>query len=133
MLRYVVQSGDAIPSIALHYRTTSSAIAALNYLSDPAHLLVGEVISVPVGYQDTVELPPIYPAAALLAWDRLATYTVRPGDSLDILAANFLTSSRAIALFNDLDPAADLPPGETLHIPWGFTLDLGGVSALFTP
>ena len=130
---YLVQPGDLLGSIALDNRTTSAAIAGLNNLTDPRHLRAGESLRIPLGYVDPVELPPVEPTSALLGWTRISEYTVRDGDSLRAIAELFLTTAAAIALLNDLPGDAALPAGETLRIPWGFTLDVGDIPSLRAP
>ena len=126
-VRYIVQPGDLLGSIVLENRTTSNAIAGVNDLTDASHLRAGESLQIPVGYVDPVLLPAVDPVAALLGWPRPSDYTVRDGDSLRAVADLFFTTTAAIALLNTLDPSAALSPGETLRVPWGFTLDVSDV------
>jgi hypothetical protein len=44
---YVVQSGDTLSAIAARFHTTVTAIAALNHISDPSRLRVGQVLKIP--------------------------------------------------------------------------------------
>jgi len=44
---YTVRSGDTLSGIASRYNTTVSAIAALNHISDPSKLRVGQVLLIP--------------------------------------------------------------------------------------
>jgi LysM repeat protein len=44
---YVVRSGDTLSGIANHFHTTVSAIVALNHISDPSKLSVGQVLKIP--------------------------------------------------------------------------------------
>jgi LysM repeat protein len=44
---YVVKPGDTLSAIAARYDTTVSAIAALNNISDPSRLRVGQVLLIP--------------------------------------------------------------------------------------
>jgi LysM repeat protein len=44
---YVVKSGDTLSGIATRYHTTVSALAALNHISDPSKLHVGQVLLIP--------------------------------------------------------------------------------------
>ena len=44
---YTVKPGDTLSGIASRYHTTVSAIAALNHISDPSKLRVGQVLLIP--------------------------------------------------------------------------------------
>lgn len=44
---YVVKSGDTLSGIAAKFHTTWQAIAALNHISDPSKLRVGQVLLIP--------------------------------------------------------------------------------------
>jgi len=44
---YVVKSGDTLSGIASRYHTTVSTLAALNHISDPSKLRVGQVLLIP--------------------------------------------------------------------------------------
>src|SRR5438552_1534182 len=44
---YVVRSGDTLSGIASRYHTTVSTLAALNHISDPSKLRVGQVLLIP--------------------------------------------------------------------------------------
>ena len=114
-VRYIVQPGDLLGSIALENRTTSNAIAGVNDLTDASHLRARESLQIPVGYVDPVLLAAVDPVAALLGWPRPSDYTVRDGDSLRAVAELFFTTTAATALLNRLDPSAALSPGETLR------------------
>jgi len=131
-IRYVVQPGDLLGSLALANRTTSAAIAGINDLTDPSHLRASETLLIPVGYVDPVVLPTVDPVAALLGWTRLSDHAVRDGDSLRTIAEAYFTTPSAIALFNRLDVAAAPAVGAQFVVPWGFTLDVSD-TAFLTP
>jgi LysM repeat protein len=44
---YTVHPGDTLSGIASRYHTTVSAIAALNHITDPSKLRVGQVLLIP--------------------------------------------------------------------------------------
>ena len=125
-IRYEIGPGDTLDSIAARHGSSVSAIIALNGITDHTHLFFGEFLVIPVGYVDTVDLPPVGARAALQSWPRIAEYTIRSGDSLEAVAREFLTSSEAIALFNEIQTSAPPPVETTLQVPWGFTLDVSG-------
>jgi LysM repeat protein len=44
---YRVRSGDTLSSIAARYKTTVAVLAALNKISDPRLIRVGQVLRIP--------------------------------------------------------------------------------------
>lgn len=124
VVTYTVQPGDDWAILGARFNTNANAIIAYNNITDPTHLFFGDVLQIPVGFPVVVTLPPVDAHDALRDWPRIATFTVTPATTLTALADEFLTTPAAILEYNQLDPAAPLPVGETLQIPWGFTLPL---------
>lgn len=97
-IRYVVQAGDSLWLIAQRYNTTVSAIKSLNGLSGDL-LSVGQVLKIPVS-QNTSTIQ----------------YTVKPGDSLWLIAQKYNTTVHAIKELNGLSGNM-LNIGQVLKIP----------------
>lgn len=55
--------------------------------------------------------------AALLLDSDVITYTVRPGDSLWLIARNFGTTVSELANANNLSPSRPIYPGQRLYVP----------------
>lgn len=55
--------------------------------------------------------------AALLLVDEMLTYTVRPGDSLWLIAQNFGTTVNELVNVNNLSPNRPIYPGQRLYVP----------------
>ena len=106
---YTVHQGDTLSGIAARYGIPVSQLARLNGISDPNVILPGEVITVAGTAGDA--------AAALPAGS--AGYTVRPGDTLDAVAARFGTSEEALASINHLADPNLILVGQVLRLPRG--------------
>ncbi|MDE7312786.1 MAG: LysM peptidoglycan-binding domain-containing protein [Eubacterium sp.] len=97
-IRYVVQAGDSLWLIAQKYNTTVNAIKNLNGLTSDA-LSIGQVLQIPAPQN----------ASAI-------QYTVKPGDSLWLIAQKYNTTVDAIKQLNGLTSNM-LNVGQVLRIP----------------
>lgn len=97
-IRYVVQPGDSLWLIAQKYHTTVQAIKNLNGLSGDL-LNVGQVLKIPVEQSASI-----------------IQYTVKPGDSLWLIAQKYHTTVDAIKKLNGLSNDL-LEVGQILKIP----------------
>ncbi|MCR4424661.1 MAG: LysM domain-containing protein [Firmicutes bacterium] len=98
---YVIQPGDTFWALARRFGTTVEALMAANPGVDPARLVVGQRICIPV-------TPPVCPGFI---------YVVQPGDTLWLLAQRFGTTVEAILAVNPgIDPAR-LVVGQRICIP----------------
>ncbi len=98
---YVIQPGDSLFLIAQRFGTTVAAIQALNQLSNPGRLVVGQAILIP---------PPPEPLEPL-------RYTVQRGDSLFAIAQLFGVTGNAIAQANNIANPNLIQAGQSLLIP----------------
>jgi membrane-bound lytic murein transglycosylase D len=102
---HVVRSGDTLSTIARRYRVSTGTLMGLNGLSDPNRLRVGQHLRV---------------AGAATAGTgggsgSAATYTVRPGDSLWLIASRYGTTVDRLRRDNGLNGNA-LRPGQRLKV-----------------
>lgn len=103
---YTVMRGDTIYSIARKFNTTVNEIAALNNITDPNMLQVGQRLLIP-------RIPP-FPRP-----DERDTmvYTVRPGDTLGDIAYRFRTTVQTLARINRITNPDMIRVGQRLLIP----------------
>ena len=100
VIEYVVRSGDTLWLLAQRYHTTVDAIKNLNGLTSD-NLRIGQVLRIP---------------ASNSADESYFEYTVRPGDTLWLLAQRYGTTVNAIKNLNGLSSDI-LNIGQVLRIP----------------
>jgi len=117
---HVVQRGETLYSIASLYGVSVEAIAAVNALDDPAHIVVGQRLIIPP--------PGAVPAV-------VPTYEIQPGDSLDLLALRFGTTVADLVAANELVNPELLYAGQTLRLVGAAPADrqLTGYSVVVQP
>ena len=96
---YTVQKGDTLSGIAAKFGTTYQVIAALNGISNPNKIYVGQVLKIPS-----------------VSSNGTRTYTVQSGDTLSGIAAKFGTTYQAIAALNGISDPNLIYPGQVLKI-----------------
>jgi murein DD-endopeptidase MepM/ murein hydrolase activator NlpD len=111
MTIHVVQRGENLFRIAIHYGTTVEAIAQANGIEDTAILTVGQRLLIPNASPSAPGMP--------------TNYIVSPGDSLFKLAARFGTSMQAIAQQNRITNPAQMYIGQPLALQEGSTGSIG--------
>jgi LysM repeat protein len=101
---YVVQAGDTVSGIAAREHTTTAVLVALNHLSNPDRIQVGQRLALPG--------PGLAGGGGA---DR--TYTVRPGDTLGVIAArlHYPGGWPGLAAHNHLADANRITAGQTLR------------------
>ncbi|GAB4409990.1 MAG: hypothetical protein Kow00106_03730 [Anaerolineae bacterium] len=120
---HVVQPGETLFRIALHYGVTVEALRYANGLTEASVLLSGQTLIIPSGAAVS------YPAGA-------RTHRVAQGESLEQIARRYNLTTDAVLRANHLTANAVLVPDQVLIIPAGSgTADLGlmGVSVLPQP
>ena len=139
---YTIQAGDTLYSIARRFNTTVDRLVALNGLTNPNALRIGQVLVVPgqatttpatatpaASTTPTTPAPtattaptstPIPPTATPTPQQRV-TYTVKAGDTLSQIAVRFGTSYQQLAILNGLENPNLIYPGEVLIISEGTT------------
>lgn len=156
MTQVTIVEGDSLWALAIEYGTTVEAISLVNAVNDPAELSVGAVLSIPVGFAESLvpaettvveeaagstetaasmatRFDTVPPADTPLAdWPNVVEWTIQPGDSLSALATTFETSAAAIMSLNSISDPDLLYAGSTIRIPVGFTGDAPAVETVET-
>ncbi len=114
---YTVQSGDTLSGIAWRYRTTVNALMQANDLYSD-FIYQGQRLCVPPGVASSPSGPSSY-------------YTVRPGDTLAVIAWRFGVSQTAIVQANNLSNPSFIYVGQRLLIP-GVSAAVASASATET-
>ena len=99
---YIVQSGDTLSGIAARYGTTYQHLAAINGISNPDIIHVGDRIVI-----DGV-------VSAQSSDDEY--YTVQPGDTLSGIAERYGTSYQYLAYINGISNPNKIYAGDTIRV-----------------
>ncbi|HET7081493.1 MAG TPA: LysM peptidoglycan-binding domain-containing protein [Chloroflexia bacterium] len=112
---YVVQPGDNLSTIAMDYGLSVDALAAANGLSNTNFIWAGQRLTIP---GKAAPAPaPAAPAAPAPAQASGSSYTVRAGDNLSTIAAQYGVSVDALAQANGITNRNLLFSGQVLAIP----------------
>ncbi|HZX46041.1 MAG TPA: LysM peptidoglycan-binding domain-containing protein [Clostridia bacterium] len=98
-ITYRVRPGDTLYSIARNFNTTVHNILVFNDIPNPDLIFVGQVLIIPLSPPESI------------------IYTVRPGDTLYLIAIRFGTSIAVLTTFNYLDNPNLIFPGQQLVVP----------------
>jgi LysM repeat protein len=105
-----VRSGDTLSDLAIAHRSTVGALIVRNHIAGGGHFLaIGTLLWVP----RTAPAPAS--AAAIAA--RTATYVVRSGDTLALIAARFRVTLPKLYSLNKISRTAYLQPGQRIRVP----------------
>lgn len=121
---YTVKRGDTLAAIAAKYHVTVHALAAANHILNPNYIFVGQVLSIP---GCAVVTPPpapvptvVHPPAPTPTPTRPAGvtyYTVKPGDTLGVIAARYHIDLHYLARVNGIVNINHIYVGQVLVIP----------------
>lgn len=118
--RYKVKSGDSLSTIAKHYRTTVSALKAVNEIKGST-IVAGKYLLIPVAAQN----PEQYALSLEQRTNRKQSkkrasakvnYPVRSGDSLWKIARSYKVKVAQLASWNNMSPKDPLKIGQKLVI-----------------
>ena len=121
---YSVQSGDTLSAIALQYNLTLDQLLALNpNLARDTVLQVGQVLNVGGTSAPTTqatagatEIPKPSPTPGAPTSGGPVTYTVKSGDTLSSIAAQFNLSLDQLLTYNSITKGTPLLVGQTLIV-----------------
>lgn len=109
---YIVQKGDMLSQLAVDFNTTTKTLIAMNNLSNPDVLYVGQELQVPAGSrkQSTKKSAPVVKKGG--------TYVIQKGDTLSGIAVAAGVSLNDLRSLNNIQDDK-IFAGETLDIPSG--------------
>ncbi len=111
---YTVQPGDTLFSIAEQFGVDLDVLMLWNGMSNESVLYVGRELTIPL---PGMEPPTPTPLPPDLKKGDIILYFVRPGDTLDAIAARFFTTVEAIREANEMDEGTPLYVGDLIKVP----------------
>jgi len=127
---YQVQAGDSLITIAEQFNVEYVWIMLLNGLTYESILYAGDQLLIPnpdMGLPTSTPLPPNLPRGAVI------DYFVLPGDTILLIAEEFLSTIDRIVEENELEDAASIYPGQVLKVPYYIVTPTFGPSETPTP
>jgi len=106
---HVVQPGENLFRIALSYGTTARALAELNGITNPDHLLAGRSLTIPGS--------PTLPSVSYQPSHASGAHTVQRGETLTAIAQRYGVSLWQLIQANNLANPSLILPGQTLVVP----------------
>jgi lysozyme len=110
---HTVAEGENLFSIAEIYRANVCLIMAVNNITDPSLLTVGQTLIIP---PNDLELPTATPIPTDVPPRTIFNYVVGCGDTLDEIAAKFNSTGDDIAKQNDIDDPLSIQIGQVLEV-----------------
>jgi murein DD-endopeptidase MepM/ murein hydrolase activator NlpD len=140
---YIVQPGDTLPSIALRYGITTTALATANGLINPNLIYVGQPLVIPVATAATTTTPSFTATQTITATpstpraksnsiaNRL--HIVQADETLFGLALKYGTTVQSFIDTNQLSTAGFIVTGQLLIIPLTARSNEAGIAQPRTP
>jgi murein DD-endopeptidase MepM/ murein hydrolase activator NlpD len=120
---HVVQRGENLFRIALRYGSTVDALAALNGITNPGNIQVGQRLLVPTGMDMPQAASPVEPVTATEPITALPSsgeiHIVAAGETLFRIATRYGLTVSTLAQVNGIDDPTVIYPGQQLIIPGG--------------
>jgi len=117
---YRVQAGDSLNAIANRFGVSVSSLQALNGITNPNQIRIGQILKIPSRNSSTASPAPSTQSPATSSPTTspvVRTYKVQAGDSLWGIARKFNVSADALAKLNGITNANLIKVGQTLKIP----------------
>lgn len=115
--RYTIRSGDTLYAIATRFHTTVTKLVAINHLSNPNVIRVGQVLTVNAASSSSVTNKPKTSSRTSATLTTRTTYVVKAGDTLGAIANRLHVSWTSLASANHLSNPNILFVGQVLHVP----------------
>ncbi len=113
-LTYIVEEGDNLWSIATEFGVDIEILMWVNDIAIANEIYVGQELIIP---EEGTELPTVTPLPATLLPGQKIIYRVRPGDTLESIAAQFNSTAEAIAEENGIEDPNAIGIGQELIVP----------------
>lgn len=118
---YTVKSGDTLSKIAALHQMSLSQLVALNGITNPNLIQVGQVLKVTGATNNAQPSAPAAPtqqpaAPSAPATNTAVTYTVKAGDTLSRIAAQFKMNLAQIAALNQISNLNAIRVGQVLKV-----------------
>ncbi|MGD9796257.1 MAG: LysM peptidoglycan-binding domain-containing protein, partial [Acidimicrobiia bacterium] len=118
---YTVKSGDSLNSIAKSFDVSKDDIIALNGITNPNNILVGQKLKIPVQRAATTTAAAATtkagPTTTKPVVDSGIVYTVKSGDTLSKIAKTLGVTQAQLISLNGLADANDIKVGQKLKVP----------------
>ena len=118
-VRYRVQRGDTLSTIAQRYGVGLSSLRQANGLGTRGFIRAGQVLRIPPrhGGGQMVKVAARQPQSTDVDGITYLLHHVKPGQTLTAIARQYRTTIGALRQLNDLDPAGELRAGAILKVP----------------
>lgn len=116
---HVVASGETLASVARKYKLQLSYLAELNDLSRTAGIRVGQRLKIDgeLSKDRVKDTSSSTSSVKSIGTKNTEAYTVKAGDSLNVIASRLGLSVKELADLNDLTPRSGLQRGQTIRVP----------------
>jgi len=117
-VRYRVQRGDNLSTIAARYGVGLSALRQANGLGTRGFIRSGQVLRVPPRHGGGVmKVAAVTASSTEVGGITYGLHHVKPGQTLTAIARQYRTTISALRQLNQLDPAGELRAGVILKVP----------------
>ncbi|MFT8832451.1 LysM peptidoglycan-binding domain-containing protein, partial [Liquorilactobacillus ghanensis] len=106
---YTIKSGDTLSEIASKYGLSVSQLAALNNISDPNEIVVGQVLKLSGSTSSSSQT-----STKTTTQSSSGTYTIKSGDTLYEIAKDHGMTVSQLAALNNISNANQIYVGQTL-------------------
>lgn len=121
---YTIRPGDSLAKLAAKHETTIAALLSKNKIDDPRLLVTGTKIKVPSAAPKRSAAPATKKTDPRRTWAKAKSptrwtrvHTVRPGESLSEIAAQYGISWRALLKANKVSDPRLVKDGQNLEVP----------------